>query len=259
MNNSLTVIPLESLFFEVPFAHRGFHDCDGNFGFGRPENSYAAFETAIDLGYGIEVDIQLSSDGIPMVFHDKNLKRILNIDKNLNEFSANDLQNLYLANREKIPTFDKFLELISGRVPILVEIKDANNLSDENTSPIADAVALSLERYHGPVAVMAFNPHQIKLFGYRLPWIPRGLVTEAFKEEDWPGVNREKLTRLRYLEGLSETAASFISHKHSDLNSGHLSQIPFTTKIFCWTIRNQEEKDLALKRADNITFEGFIP
>ena len=79
MNSSLGVIPLENSFFEVPFAHRGLHDCNESFGAGRPENSFAAFRAAISRGYGIEVDIQLSADGIPIVFHDRCLKRILRI------------------------------------------------------------------------------------------------------------------------------------------------------------------------------------
>ena len=62
MGNLLTVIPLPESFLNAPIAHRGLHDCGGMFGSGRSENSIAAFSSAIERGYGIEVDIQLSAD-----------------------------------------------------------------------------------------------------------------------------------------------------------------------------------------------------
>ena len=58
------------------YAHRGYHD--GNVAV--PENSLPSFQAAIDAGYGIELDIQLSSDKVPMVFHDADLDRICGVE-----------------------------------------------------------------------------------------------------------------------------------------------------------------------------------
>ena len=59
-------------FFGWHYAHSGLFDNDSD----APENSLAAFQKAVDAGYGIELDVQLSKDGIPVVFHDKTLKRM---------------------------------------------------------------------------------------------------------------------------------------------------------------------------------------
>lgn len=64
--------PLPRAFLDRPIAHRGFHDAR----LSRPENSRAAFEAAIAKGYGIELDLQLSRDGVAMVFHDYDLRRL---------------------------------------------------------------------------------------------------------------------------------------------------------------------------------------
>ena len=93
MGSSLTVIPLPNEFFDRPIAHRGLHDCDSKFGYGRSENSFAAFKFAMNKGYGIEVDIQLSADGIPMVFHDTNLLRLLRVNKRISDLTLNSLKN----------------------------------------------------------------------------------------------------------------------------------------------------------------------
>jgi glycerophosphoryl diester phosphodiesterase len=54
----------------LPFAHRGLH------GGGRVENGAAAIAAAVDSGYGVELDVQLSRDGEAMVFHDYELDRL---------------------------------------------------------------------------------------------------------------------------------------------------------------------------------------
>ena len=70
------------------YAHRGLHDA------AVPENSMGAFKAAVDKGVGIELDIQLSSDGIPMVFHDDRLKRVCGIDAKVSDYTADELKKI---------------------------------------------------------------------------------------------------------------------------------------------------------------------
>ena len=56
----------------VRYAHRGLHDNTSM----APENTMAAFKKAVDAGYGIECDVQLTKDGIPVIFHDFTLARV---------------------------------------------------------------------------------------------------------------------------------------------------------------------------------------
>ena len=155
MEASLTAIPLETVYFNVPFAHRGLHDCGGIFGSGRTENSFASFRAAINAGFGIELDLQLSADGVPVVFHDYNLKRLTKIDKNVSELKIKALKELRLSNNEIIPTFNEFLELVSGQVPVLVELKDQDGFLDSNIGRLEHEVAAALNKYDGPIAVMS--------------------------------------------------------------------------------------------------------
>ena len=259
MNGTLTTIPLAKSYFNVPFAHRGLHDCDGCFGYGQTENSFSSFRSAINLGYGIELDLQLSGDGVPVVFHDKSLKRLTQVDKNVSELEIKSLKELKLPNNETIPTFNEFLDLVAGQVPVLVELKDQNGFLDLNSGRLEYEVAVALRKYNGPIAVMSFNPYSIKEFGLQFPYIPRGLVTEAFKITDWPELDIKTLNNLRSLNEVKEVAASFISHEHLDLDSKFIKKMSPEVKIFSWTIRNKKALKVALTRSQNIMFEGFIP
>lgn len=259
MKSSLSAVPLPESYFSVPFAHRGLHDCGGVFGSDRTENSLAAFQSAIDEGYGIELDLQLSADGLPVVFHDSSLKRIMKIQKKVSELDIKSLKKLMLPNNETIPTLDEFLEMVSGQVPVLVELKDQDGFLGSNIGRLEYAVAGALSKYDGPVAVMSYNPHSIKEFGLNLPSVARGLVTEAFDISDWPHLSIETLNELRALTAIKEVNASFVSHKHLDLDENFIKKIPPTVKVFSWTIRNKIDREIALKRSQNITFEGFLP
>jgi len=102
------------------YAHRGYHD--GNVAI--PENSLPSFQAAIDAGYGIELDIQLSSDKVPMVFHDADLMCICGVEGKIWDYTCEELQNMRLFDtNETIPTLEQALALIDGQVPILVEYK----------------------------------------------------------------------------------------------------------------------------------------
>ena len=197
MVENLTAVPLKNTFFDTPIAHRGLHDCNGAFGSGRTENSSSAFLSAISLGYGIELDIQLSADGVPLVFHDRTLNRLLRINKRVSELDLNRLRKLRLPNQEKIPTLDEILSLVCGKVPILIELKEQNDIVFRNSGRMEDAVALLLKQYNGPVGVMSFNPQSVKLFGMKLPTVPRGLVTEEFHQRDWSHLNENERLSLR--------------------------------------------------------------
>ena len=83
-----------------------------------------AFRLAVEKGYGIELDVQLSADGIPVVFHDNTLTRMCGVNRRVRELTLAELKALSLGGtEERIPTFQEFLEMVDGRVPLIVEIK----------------------------------------------------------------------------------------------------------------------------------------
>ena len=76
-----------------------------------PENTLESFKYALEIGSDIiETDIQLSSDGIPYIFHDDDLKRIPGIEKNFNELLASEIDELNIFGDYKIPTLEETLK-----------------------------------------------------------------------------------------------------------------------------------------------------
>ena len=247
--------PLAPEFLTTPLAHRGYHDAKA----GRPENSLAAFEAAIVAGYGIELDVQLSSDGSAKVFHDYHLDRLTDEKGQLSSRTAAELRQIRLKNStETIPTFSQALARIAGRAPLLVEIKDQDGVMGPNVGPLEKAVADALADYSGLVAVMSFNPHAVHEVARFLPNIPRGLTTSAFPVADWPLLPAKTRAHLRLIEDYQPLGASFISHHAGDLGSARVQELKSDgAAILCWTVLSQQAENTARKIADNITFEGY--
>ncbi|MDG1217940.1 MAG: glycerophosphodiester phosphodiesterase family protein, partial [Amylibacter sp.] len=114
--------------------------------------------------------------------------------------------------------------------------------------------------YHGAVAIMSFNPFMIKKCAKLSPNIPRGLITEIFKENEWPNVSKSRCDELTKISDYSMSGATFISHDHLDLNSDVVSDLKTAgATIFCWTVRSQSQDIEARKVADSVTFENYLP
>lgn len=246
---------LPASFLTTPIAHRAFHDKAN----GRPENSRAAVRAAVDAGYGIEIDIQPSADGVPMVFHDYDLKRLTGVSGPIAGRNAQDLgQTRLLGGDEGIPTLAEVLDLIAGRVPLLIEIKDQDGALGPNVGTLQDAVAAALADYTGDVAVMSFNPHTVAAFGKVAPNVPRGLTTCLYPAEDWPLVPAATRERLAGTPDFDAVGACFISHDQAELFDGRVAELKAAgVPILCWTVRSPEVEANARKIADNITFEGY--
>ncbi|NDR55583.1 glycerophosphodiester phosphodiesterase family protein [Aliiruegeria sabulilitoris] len=248
---------LHSDFLARPLAHRALHDVTD----GRPENSRASVRAAIEAGYGIEIDLQLSADGRAMVFHDYALQRLTAKNGALRQRSAAELATIPLkGGGEGIPTFAEILALVRGRVPLLVEIKDQDGGLGSNVGQLEQAVVRDLAGYDGPIAFMSFNPHSMIALGRLAPDTCRGLTTSAFLPKDWPGAPEPTLARLAGIPDLAEAGARFISHDARDLHADRVLEIKQSgLPVLCWTIRSQQAEIAAREIADNVTFEGYRP
>lgn len=247
--------PLPPAFLTTPIAHRALHDVTQ----GRPENSRAAITAAIAAGYAIEIDLQLSRDGVPMVFHDETLERLTPRDGWLSDLSAADLASIPLkGGDEGIPTLSDVLTLVAGRVPLLIELKDQTLRMAETDGRLEQATAALLAPYQGPVAVMSFNPHCIARMAALAPSLPRGLTTSAYDPADWHPLAPEICDRLRPIPDYDRTQSSFISHEHTDLARPRVTELAKQgAAILCWTIKSPEAEAAARRIAQNITFERY--
>lgn len=241
-------------FYTTPMAHRALHDVANR----RPENSRAAIRAAMDAGYGIEIDVQLSADGAAMVFHDYGLERLTGHQGALRLCPAQALSGIELmGGDEGIPTLVEVLELVAGRVPLLIEIKDQDGGMGTDVGPLEEATAQALQGYRGDLAVMSFNPHSVAQMAKLIPHVPRGLVTSAYRYEDWP-LPKSTCDHLRDIPDYDRVGACFISHEVDDLDRARVAELKAAgAMICCWTVKTQSEETAARRYADNITFEGY--
>ncbi len=105
------------------WAHRGSHDIKSPL-----ENTMAAFQRAIDeAADGIELDVHLSADGVPFVFHDATLTRLIadTDPRPVIQIGWSELSEISLLDGSKIPRLDDVLSLVAGRMEVNIELKDA--------------------------------------------------------------------------------------------------------------------------------------
>ena len=235
----------------VRFAHRGLH---GN---GVAENSMTAFRLAVESGYGIELDIRLSADGELVVYHDADLLRVSGINKKVCECTLEELSHVRLCDTcDTVPAFSDVLRLISGRVPLLIEIK-----SDVDESGVAEKFIEAIAEYSGEYIVESFNPLALRTVKKHRPDVIVGILSmEYMKENKYRGkVLYRFLERLR-LNFLARP--DFIAYDKRGYRVFALRLIKrlFDTPLFAWTVRcEDEEKEARMHGFDTVIFEGYRP
>ena len=233
------------------YAHRGLWSKQ------IPENSLPAFALAIEQGFGIELDVQLSADGEIMVFHDSNLKRMCGINSRLSVNNSVVLKTLRLGSTPyTIPTLEDVLTLVDGRVPLLIEVK-----GEGNEEALCRALAETLDMYPGTFAVQSFNPQTLKWFKKFRPRFARGqLVTKVtqVKGRKAPRLTAFLLSNL-FFNVLSRP--DFISISGTRMNNlpFKLCVNVFKCRGFVWTVRNQNQYRRCHSKGLYTIFERFLP
>lgn len=247
---------LPQVFLDAPIAHRALHDVAQ----GRPENSRAAIRAAMDAGYGIEIDLQLSQDGEAMVFHDYDMGRLAGRSGPIRQLAASEAEGVALlyGDGEGIPTLPEVLEIVAGKVPLLIELKDQDGAMGSDIGSLERATAEALADYSGPVALMSFNPNSVALLADLAPELPRGLVTSAYDPAEWP-LSKTICDYLREIPDFDRTGSSFISHEVEDLDRGRVTELKQQgVPILCWTVTSAAQESEARTVADNVTFEQYL-
>lgn len=156
------------------FAHRGLHSEDQSV----PENSLEAFALAAEAGYGMELDVQLSRDGQVVVIHDDTLDRACGVAARVDELDYDELKKLSLfGTQARIPLFSEVLELVNGRTPLIVELKNGPR-NDE----LCEKTWALLRTYPGAYCVESFNPLIVAWFRFHAPTVLRGQLAQLPEE-----------------------------------------------------------------------------
>jgi glycerophosphoryl diester phosphodiesterase len=231
-----------------PVAHRGLHDADA----GVIENTLSAFAAAVAANYAIECDLQISADGEAMVHHDDALGRLTDGSGRLDEMSSAELRRVvFKATTDRMISVGELCDLVAGRVTLVIELK-SGRAGDRRLTLRAAQV---LSAYAGPAAVMSFDPAQIVPLRTNAPRLTRGLVAQSRAGHYNPGQifarGRDALKAL----------PQFIAYSVKDLPAAlpyaarHLCGMPLLT----WTVRSTEDRQRAVRWADQMIFEGFRP
>lgn len=248
-------VPVPPLLLRLPVAHRAWHSRADR----RPENSPAAIRAAVEAGYAIEIDVQLSRDGVAMVFHDEDLDRLTAAKGPLCDRTAAELAAIRLTDSDDgIPTLAQVLTLVGGQVPLLIELKDQTLVMGETDGRLEQAVAAALKGYAGDVALMSFNPHCMAHMARLAPQVARGLTTSSYDPAAWAPVPATVCDRLRDIPDYDRVGASFISHQGDDLTRPRVLELKAAgAAILCWTVRSAADEAVVRRIADNVTFEGY--
>jgi glycerophosphoryl diester phosphodiesterase len=240
-----------------PIAHRGLHAAKH----GIIENTGPAFEAAIAKGYGIECDLQPAADGVPVVFHDTTINRLVAGKGPVSTLTSSDLKRLRYKNSDTpLLTFAELLDVVAGRVPLLVEVKSAWAPPD---AAFLKKIARLANLYRGPIGLMSFDPRRMAMLRALAPGVPRGIVSGSYQGQGWwkGELSRTRAARLRDLLESGPAAPSFYAYQISALPTPiteyvrHVQGLP----MFTWTVRTAKDRTRAAKYADAMIFEGFEP
>lgn len=244
--------PLGEPFVSTKYAHRGLHDER------LPENSLPAFAAAVDLGFGIELDVRLSADGKLIVFHDDTLNRVCGVNARVDEKTYDELLEYSLLSTDcKIPTFREVLDLVGGKVPLLIEIKE-----DAGNKKVSLALIEELRGYVGPYIIESFNPLSLGVVKKNAPEVARGFLSQRFLKNENKEYHKPLYFVLQNLLLNRIASPAFIAY---DIHGRKSISLRIARKLLgavtvAWTVRSKEEEAIAKKAGfKTVIFENYIP
>lgn len=233
----------------VHYAHRGLWEE------GIPENSIPAFSKAVEGKYGIELDVQLSSDGDVVVFHDYDLSRMCGEDAKISALRGAELSWRRLGGTQHtLPLLSDVLAAIKGRVPVLIELK-----GETSDTALCEAVSHVIQYYDGKVCVQSFNPYLLGWFKKHQPRMARGLLYTDFLKHGT--ADKKKNLLLNFMVANFIARPDFLS---VDMTCFDKFAVKLMTKlhklpVFVWTVRDKDTFARMRSSGYCCIFEGFKP
>lgn len=245
--------PTEDLF--GPFTVQGHRGAAGL----APENTIAAFDAAAELGVGFELDTQLASDGVLVVFHDDALERLTPETGPVGERSADELGRLDAGSHfdpsfkgQGIPTLDAVLDRYGREVVINVEVKAGKNADVDR---LADAVVGLLEArgLAQRVLVTSFSPFVLEAVRRSNPEIRRGQIYSDFRGAS--GLSPLERVMLRNLAFNRRARPDVLSVNHDMVDARYLRRMHRRGyRVFVWTVNDPED----MRRLLDLGVDGII-
>ena len=234
-----------------PIAHRGLHD-EAN---AIVENTDAAFAAAIQHGYAIECDIQLTADGEAVVFHDEALERVTTGKGLVIDHSVSQLKKLdYRQSKAHMQTLGELLDQVDGKTPLVIEIKTIWN----GGAPLSLRAIDVLQSYKGHYALMSYDPEAVATLAEISPNSARGIVADRFVDPYYNKLSVSRRLELQSLSHLPRTRPHFVSFDFKALPFAPVQNIrAMGFPVITWTIKSKADEEMARRWSDQVTFEGY--
>ena len=225
-------------------AHRGLYDNET-----RPENSLGAFRAAAAAGYGAELDVRLTRDGICVVSHDSDLQRMTGRNVRVESLSYDELQTFHLlGTEESIPRLSAALDILcSANVPVIIELKACRQWKK-----LCQLTLECMDQHDGDLCVESFDPRIVRWFRRRAPEVLRGLLTAQPEELDQNPVKAFLSSRGLYNW---MCRPQFIAHHVGRHSRSIRLAMAMGAKRVTWTARDRSVEF----ESDAVIFERFLP
>lgn len=217
-------------------AHRGIFDNKVV-----PENSIKAFKEAISNNYIIELDVHLTKDERVVVFHDDTLKRMTNKNGNIKDYTFEELRKTKLLDTNyTIPSLIEVLELVNGKVPLLIELK-----YDVKRHKLEKKLIELLDKYNGKFAIQSFSPSIVRYFKVNRKNYIRGLLVSSRRDNVLEKISNSMIF-VPYCK------PDFLSVQKDLYNSTRVKKFKNKKPVLAWTIKSKEDVKKYKDCFDNI-------
>ena len=234
-------------------AHRGLYEKDQSV----PENTLRAFERAVEHGYGVELDVQLSKDGAVVVFHDDFVDRETTYSGRVDSFTLEELQAMSLfgthGDKLNIPLFTDVMQVLDGKSPTIVELKSTDQYVE-----LCEKTLAILRTCTGPYCVESFDPRIVYWFRKNAPDLMRGQLSESYK--GWRATTSPlKAFAISHFWTNLLTRPNFLAY--GSMKQPLALRLVRWQKAFLvyWTEEPDSDRDTLEQRYDCIIFEHFYP
>lgn len=234
------------------YAHRGFHDNSLEC----PENSLAAFSKAVEMGFGIELDVRLTKDKELIVFHDDTLERACGIKESVSSYTYKQLKQLELfQSKESIPRLVEVLKLVDGKVPLIIELK-----VEWHPTETCVAVDRILNHYKGLYCIESFSPLALIWYRKNRPNVMRGQLSTHFKKDKISGDRKiQFVIQNLLLNFLAKPDFIAYNYRYRKNISLIICRKLYKSYAFAWTIQTEESLENVRKSFDSFIFDSFFP
>ena len=151
-----------------------------------PANTLAGVRSCLDAGAeAMEIDVQLSSDGVPVLMHDETVDRTTDLSGLLRSFTFAELHNANAGGGEPVPSLDELLSLVAGRLTVMCELKQTTG-DPEYDQKLVDAVIGVVAKHEANpwTAIHSFQPAMVERARNTEPRISATIISPPVKGDE---------------------------------------------------------------------------